>query len=1617
MNRRSAILTCVVAMLVTCNAAPGQTGSVYSNVFSKLSAAENRLPGTPAYIHAVGTIAGALRDAGLRPRLQTFDTVVPTVERCTLTVDGRTVGSSAVVQNGISPLVTDGAVTGRVVFAADGRLESLRGLRLDDAVAVIDLDMPRVTLANVFSLGARAAILTGSDRMDAWNVASVCEEGPVALPVVFVPRAEAVRFGLLAPLPGSVASLNVQSTVSDAMGVNLWVFLPAESNSVFRLGTEEIVILSAHLDTAGVIPAISPQKRDTANAALLADVLCRLAERPRKRSIIGVFFGAQYSAQEGARNFYFAVSRSERYRIEGQTLEDRHTAYREELGLADRMLAVCDTPDVLAADGRDADEFRIRLRQNLGATVNNLNAELRLLRIEADQLRKAGQPASGSRLADLDAAIAARTQIKSRWNSLRNHVSRRNRDLPQADREDLSRVLDSMRATLGTRKAELDRSIRNNTCSIAIAEHIGPRNIVGHFHFDFSDPSGPWMFSMMNSCDLFVPITVTPGSYLLHLSELGKIWNSLPGEYRSPPLFTEALNPWYKPFSLSVPGQRSAPTAVPILLGLAGFQLMTVGDPLQHDGLPLSTGNDLSPFIAPMTALAATVANDPGMSLRPPFQRSPDEKRLVYTYEGGTRYTGLQCINYAKTSSDVEGPASGALLVAAPTRNPVRLPGVTRAAIARVNTDGYVFMPMMNAQSLRRADNPLFAFGHDDRGRLNRVSVVPRTGFVIDQPLCPLFYAYGGACWSYGFAPDLSGAELYNARTLDARNDSVPQKSFSGKLAGLTAYYTDRPGAMKRIGSRGELLLGADAQHPFGAGIPLNEGSLLRLDGVARSAEDYWSINEHRFLALRTRGLAQDSLEMLHASARDHLEQARNARTQNDHSAARAHAIISTCISNRIYNPLRGVTDDMVKAVIFLLLLNIPFSFAMERLLFCSTSIYRQVLGFVGCFAITFLLLFFTHPAFALASAPLVIFLAFVIILLGAVTLAILMGKIRQEIRVIQGLASTVHSAQNDSSTAMSAVLIGLSGMRKRPMKTFLTVVTIVLLTFTILAFASFTAQIGVVEAFAGKGHGGDRIELHRFSYLEIPDDFVEMLETAYGGKYRVVRRNGIFMNPTRPAEQDVMPQVADRVLYHPERRTTAGIGALVGIDPAETAVLPDLRAALPDFTTTNLAAAPIYLSKAVAERLDVKPGETILMNGRRFVFAGIADQSALSRMRTLDNTSILPPDFAATAANMGRSRHSRVGVQELEEIDSGMFEWFSSDQVAFTSTRALEEMFQSPNTFSVVLYPRTPDVSVTKTARELARIFQGSVHVQSGQTINKSFLTTVVAGSGLADVVVPLILGGLIIFSSLMGSIADREREIFTYSALGLSPVSVGALFFAESAVYSVVGGMGGYLLGQVVMRGITALASVGVVVPLEMNFSSLSSVTTIFLVMSVVMLSTIYPAVKASRSANPGVARTWKMPAPAGNRLDFIFPFTVSKTDFGGILGFMSEHFINHSDATLGSFAAKNVRLFHEEANGKQRIGIAAEVSLAPFDLGVFQKFRMYARELDIPGIEEVVVEIERIAGSPGAWIRGNRTFAADLRRQFLLWRSLPIATIEHYRRITGDTPGNPDTPEKTT
>ena len=1599
-------------------------GTVYERVYAALSALPERRVGSENYAKAFDAVEAELKAAGLKTHRQTFDSLAQVTERLSLTYGGKPVEGALLVDNGLANFVLPEPLRGPAVYVGDGSLAALDGKDLEGAIAVVDISLPGAALQECFAHGALGAVLVGDEKTDQWRLGGVSFTPVTLVPRVYVPRDRAEAAGLLAADGSSELALDARATLRDVQGCNLWAELPCTGGWTNGLAAEELVVLSASLDTYGLAPDLSPDLRFAANAALLADVACELARRgPTPRHVLVAFFGARYGAQEGARFFYHAMDMADR-NANPVDLDVRAGRYEAELANARDLLAYAETANIIAAPSSDplARELQGRLKKQLVAMANGLRSKISSLNLEEKAARDAGRAADADRIA---AEAAALREDREACNALREQLNRgawkddngaKTVAVYEARRKD---VLDALRL----REEELTRMIAHNATWRELADYFRPLAFVGHFDFDFSSAETPWM-PTMNEASAIYRFSATPsGSYMRVLEAIRALyWGEEEGIAKGhfgegaadpwgAPLYEKALSASFKPFSLSFPRQRLAPAALPAALGRAGFELISVGDGQPRDNLPVAAPCDLSGLRGQMADFAAALASFPGLSLRPPLSAERLETRLTYTEGEGANYQ-----DYAPGSTDSQGLPPRAVAAFAGWRHPDPLPGASPLPRARILANGRLYMPYIARDAARTSSEfQDVAVGYDENGALDRVSTDSDSHGLIATPV-HLFHAYGGLSFGNGYEPDPLGGDMYHAETLVASKDA-PHKTFANveMEPGLAEFFADRPDPVKIIGSNGDMLLGsrpwsnsADrVKNAMGLGVELDAASRLHADNVAQGASDAYLLNEARLGILRDRNIVRDDLEKLHADAKDHVEDAAAAASQRKWSLARAHQIVAACLENRVYGPLRGVTEDLVEAVVVLLLLNIPFAFAMERLVFGFPSIYKQIMGFVGFFLATFAILYATHPAFALASAPVVIFLAFVIILLGAITTAIMMGKIKEEIRKLQGLASTVHGVESESSTTLSAILIGIAGMRNRPLKTFLTCATVVLLTFTILVFASFSSQLGVVETYLGRGSGDNRIELHRLSFLDIDDGLCDALAALHGDRFEVVRRGGVFRVPTRRADTGDTPDNPERYLYLPKSGESVEMGALMGADPAEFRLSSEMKAVCPGFGEGDFAHPPLYLPPIVTNSLSaLAKGDELRLNGQPFTFAGFFDATALQNAGTIDDLKAVPPDFQTTLANSGASATSGASASSLEQFSSGAFEWFSPDRIALARMDDLRAAWGKACTVNfLVLYPRDADADLDALAAELAPAFQGAVHVKSANGARLLYFSKAVRGSGFGDVVIPLLLGGLIIFSSLMGSIVAREKEIFTYSALGLAPVDVGALFFAESAVYSVIGGMGGYLLSQLVAKLLHFMGSRGWIVPPEMNFSSLTSVCTILIVMAVVMLSTIFPAMRASKSANPGVARKWKMPRPKGDKLEFVFPFTVNTVDFAGILSFIREHFENHADASLGAFAARDVRLFRESApdGGKERLGIEANVSLAPFDLGIFQKFRMYSQEFEIKGIDEVVVDLTRIGGSPVSWQRSNRDFAAELREQFLLWRSLPIATVEHYRSQT--------------
>ncbi|MBS3733606.1 MAG: M28 family peptidase [Phycisphaerae bacterium] len=820
------------------------------------------------------------------------------------------------------------------------------------------------------------------------------------------------------------------------------------------------------------------------------------------------------------------------------------------------------------------------------------------------------------------------------------------------------------------------------------------------------------------------------------------------------------------------------------------------------------------------------------------------------------------------------------------------------------------------------------------------------------------------------------------------------------------------------------------------------------------TAEDLLNLNRYRlFGLLEANHIKQPSLMEIWQDADDRLDKALKARKWLDQhgldaplgedvpeeyrTIERTHwadkiagdAASSAAISRCAYPPIVDTLNDLITAVVLLLLLAMPFAYALERLLVGTPHIYRQIGWFTVFFVMTFAVLYFVNPAFRIASTPIVIFLAFAIILLSCLVIFIMVRKLQTEIKRMQGLASTVHSADvSRLSTMLAAVNMGISTMRRRPLRTFLTAATVVLLTFTILTFASFGKRYGVRETYEGPLNGPPRILVRNQLLGPIARGTFDMLRGRFRGQADVVPR--YWVSPTAAEARKAMQGGTT----HEFQANVAGtdqrvlLNAAVGLDARDVMRQPALARLLDPLALTEaerdenrqrqaedkpemtrqevlarrLEAGGAFFTTAICGELkltDDDIGTPVRLGDQRVIFAGrVAD--ALSGHTMLDGTSSLPVNYQSSAGGSAEALEEEptTSLFETTQAESAQFLPYGVDTVAVIPAETARQM--DNKIVTMTLYPHEAD-ALREIAEETAKLVKIPTYAGRQGAVHRLLFTSLTEASGVRDLFIPVVLGGMIVFATMLGSVSDREKEIYTFSSLGLAPPHVAGLFFAEASIYAVVGGMGGYLLGQLVARVLGFLGELGYVAVPTMNYSSTNAIVTILIVMGTVMISTIYPALKASRSANPGIQRQWRIPKPSGNLYDLVFPFTVSAYDITGVVSFLKEHFDNYRDASLGKFATTRCRIFRQQDN--DMLAFDATVALAPFDLGVNQRFVLLSRPSEIEGIDEVRILIYRISGANGDWQRSNRVFINDLRKQLLIWRSLPEDVTESYRRKT--------------
>jgi len=825
-----------------------------------------------------------------------------------------------------------------------------------------------------------------------------------------------------------------------------------------------------------------------------------------------------------------------------------------------------------------------------------------------------------------------------------------------------------------------------------------------------------------------------------------------------------------------------------------------------------------------------------------------------------------------------------------------------------------------------------------------------------------------------------------------------------------------------------------------------------------QALDDMMRLNRWRADRLATHAVRDPLADELLGKAEHARDRAVAALAKHDYETYLRTLREAMGYATKAYPLIKALARDTVEGVVFYFVLLIPFAFFLERLLFGVADIRRQIAIVAAIFALIFLVMRWAHPAFRVSDSPYVIFLAYLILALAGIVLVLITSKFNEQVRAMRSAAAgRVHRQDvGRISATVAAVLLGISNLRKRKLRTTLTTATVVLLTFAVLSFTSVTNRTGYYRFPRSTVAGYDGVLIRDRHWRPLSGQFEQFVRSAFADTGLVVPRCWFYMEklhdlflpvfgPAQGGESGgarPMVTLAGAVGMTGREDDVSGLwrkcgraGRWLRAGAYDECVLPSRRPRPADLDAIDLDPQTRGRIQALLERWDRQDGmpwhqvyrqivsilgeqraaqltpyiglaerlgvdlsrpetATIECFGRRWTVVGLLDQDKLD-FRDLDGES-----FAPVSPRKGPDvRFEQENEQQLEAEDRRRASipaarHVPAERVAIFNYYGLRECGGQLVSLAIAGEPAALEQTVEAL---LERTNLLAFVARDGRS--RAYSALGITDIGLAGgLVVPVLIASLIILNTMLGSVYERHREIATYSSVGLAPVHIAALFIAESAVFAVLGAVLGYLLGQVTAK---VLQEFNLLVGLSLNYSSGTVVVASLIVMAVVMLSAIYPSRLAAKLAVPDVTRRWRFPEPDGARWAFEFPFTVADWQVLGLFAFLAEYFEACGEESIGSFYARDVRFVRRRDADSVRHIIELDVWLAPYDLGVSQHVRLVAEPGDDAHIHHIRMHIERRSGEDATWRQRNRAFLGEIRRQFLLYRTLSPASKQRYEQ----------------
>ncbi len=1557
----AAVLACMVAVPAAAVEVSDLAGQIsperLQSRIEQMTALGTRMSGYPGNEQAADMVLDAFEELGMQTYVQEFDLPTPLEKSASLEVGGQSYQINGLWPNHArtSAVPTEG-LTGPIIYVGEGRLSDFNGKNVKDAIVLMDFNSGQGWL-NVPLLDAAAVVFIEPDHTSRGEAEVKWLRVPVDVPRFWVSKADGETLKGMAG--GAEATVKADIDWEDRVNRNIIGILPGSDPQL----SKEAIILEAYYDSISVVPALAPGAENAVSIATLlelAEIYSQEQYRP-KRSIVFLACSGHFEALSGAREFVNLWGREPRKTRERR---DRYDELERELEQLNKALE--STRDEIG---------KMQERQNaLGALRASLSPA---------QLQRQEELASRIIVGQLELDDAA---ADLRIQRLQNDIERKQNDMAIWEALD---QFEKIHMFIG-----LDLS--THTASLG-AFQVG------------------WYYAQAHLLRFYSPLGKQLTTYAGDIAtELGLVQGLDQAEDPAAvlaPFFVDGVNPvkgreWHTFF----PGKIAFDHEMAIRGGRPAFTFTTVNDARQFVDTPLDTPERLQMdnLVSQNQMLINTLHKFLGDSTLSENALKRVEALKKMDELTDSRGTVLEFRRRESFVPNTPVPYS-MVMVQAQYR---KMMGVNTTVWEMANETSEFTLrgEMANQAAILEA----FNFDPDsgaiiyapDRGTDGDMKY-PRNVFGRAGLQRPVIVFRCAATDLFDLTDERYFQTLEKVFVYDAEDYSEPisygysinemhallAAEFPSYVEPCAVIYSEPDLDMQVTMSMGlvgirMICINATPQTPTGIGFPAATTTRIPMTPL-QIANDMHLIDAFRLERLERHGIANARAVELHHTANESLQLAKTAYEEQRYDDAVAAARHAWGYESRAYPDVETTAEDVVKGVLFYLAILLPFAFFGERLFVHARTIIGQIIGTVLVFTVVFILLALVHPAFALTTSPPIILLAFIVMALAVLVIAIVTQKFNQELKSMKQSKGGVHEADvGRLSVAGAAFGLGIANMRRRKTRTWLTAITLILLTFTVLSFTSVKSFLRSNEIRLSHAPAYQGLMLRDRSWLSLEAPTAAIIANELGQK-AVVSPRAWYTSST--LDKELMVDIA------PEGQPgkTYTVNGLLGVSPQETEVMDTaglLKAGrwvqpgeknvilLPESITTELGISPASVGTA-----------QVVLFGSSYTVVGIIDDAQMRETIDLDGEAMTPVNYSQLRPEIieelkrQASRRSQLGSSGASSLLQE-YTHYGPEKLALIPYDTALEMGGTLRSIAIRFEEAE---TVAETVTQMMKRFALSLYAGVGNSTYLFSSVGMTSASGLETIAIPILIAALIVLNTMLGAVYERTREIGIYSSLGLAPSHIGILFLAEASVFANLGAIVGYLIGQVLAKAIHVFdLNAGV----ELNYSSMSAVGVTVVVVIVVLLSTIYPSRRASEIASPGIARKWELPEPEGDLLTVRLPFTVTGRDALGVAAFLEEYFSEYVGYAGGEFLAENVRL--EPLGDKPADGVAVRLRmwLAPYDLGVSQDFSLAMLPTEDEDIFAIEIVLTRLAGDITSWKKTNSLFLSSIRKQFLIWRTVP-------------------------